>query len=297
MKVRLGPEHPNTLMVMNNLANAYWDAGKLNLAMPLLEETLKLRKVKFGPGHPYTLTSMNNLAWAYWQAKKLDKSIPLFEETLGLQEAKLGHQHPQTLSTRANLGVNYKDAGRVAEALPLLEEVYRAGKKHPSHRWAGLQLADGYARVGRGKEATAVVNEILVATREQSPNQIPQLSVQLTVVASSLLQAKAFPEAESLLREPLAICVKRDPEAWTTFNAKSMLGGALLGQKKHAEAEPLLLAGYEGMKQRETKIPPESKVRIDEAIDRLIQLAKAQGKKQEAAKWQAELEARKKLAR
>ncbi len=27
-----------------------------------------------------------------------------------------------------------------------------------------------------------------------------------------------------------------------------MLGGALLGQKKYAEAEPLLLKGYEGMK-------------------------------------------------
>jgi len=38
-----------------------------------------------------------------------------------------------------------------------------------------------------------------------------------------------------------------------------MLGGSLLGQKKYAEAEPLLLSGYEGMKQREVKIPPEVK--------------------------------------
>ena len=48
-----------------------------------------------------------------------------------------------------------------------------------------------------------------------------------------------------------------------------MLGGALLGQKKYAEAEPLLLAGYEGMKQREAKIPPEGKVRLTEALERL----------------------------
>jgi hypothetical protein len=33
-----------------------------------------------------------------------------------------------------------------------------------------------------------------------------------------------------------------------------MLGGSLLGQKKYAEAEPLLLSGYEGVKQREDKI-------------------------------------------
>ncbi len=35
-----------------------------------------------------------------------------------------------------------------------------------------------------------------------------------------------------------------------------MLGGCLLGQKKYAEAEPLLVAGYEGSMQREDQIPP-----------------------------------------
>ena len=47
----------------------------------------------------------------------------------------------------------------------------------------------------------------------------------------------------------------RIPDDWLTFNARSLLGGSLLGQKKYAEAEPLLLSGYEGMKQREDKIP------------------------------------------
>ena len=44
-----------------------------------------------------------------------------------------------------------------------------------------------------------------------------------------------------------------EPDTWTTFNTKSMLGGALLGQKKYAEAEPLLLKGYAGMKRRERR--------------------------------------------
>ena len=54
-----------------------------------------------------------------------------------------------------------------------------------------------------------------------------------------------------MLREVLAIREKVRPDAWTTFNTKSMLGEALLGQKRYAEAEPLLLAGYRGMKERE----------------------------------------------
>ncbi len=69
-----------------------------------------------------------------------------------------------------------------------------------------------------------------------------------------------------------------------------MLGGALLGQKKYADAEPLLLAGYEGMKQREKTIPPPGKVRIPEAVERLVQLYEAMDKKDDAAKWRKELE-------
>ena len=48
---------------MNNLAVAYQAAGKLDLALPLFEETLKLTKAKLGPDHPDTLRSMNNLPW------------------------------------------------------------------------------------------------------------------------------------------------------------------------------------------------------------------------------------------
>ena len=47
----------------------------------------------------------------------------------------------------------------------------------------------------------------------------------------------------------------------------------LLGQKKYAEAEPLLLAGYEGTKQREkTILPALGNPRLPEAIERLVDL-------------------------
>jgi eukaryotic-like serine/threonine-protein kinase len=293
-KAKLGPDHPETLGSTNDLANAYLDADKLDRAFPLYEETLKLRKVKLGPDHPDTLNSMNSLARAYWRVKKLDRSIPLFEETVRLQEAKLGRQHHHTLITVANLGVNYKDAGRVAEALPLLEEAYRAREEYPSLRWVGDPLFEAYVRTGKNKEAVALAKEILADARKKAPKQSPELACQLAEFGSSLLEAKAYPDAEPLLRECLAIREKTKPEVWTTFNAKSMLGGAMLGQKKYAEAEPLLLAGYEGMKQREAKIPPEGKVCLSEALERLIELAKEQGKKQDEARWRAELDAQKK---
>ncbi len=68
-----------------------------------------------------------------------------------------------------------------------------------------------------------------------------------------------------------------------------MLGAVLLGQKKHAEAEPLLRKGYEGMKRREAKIAPQEKIRLAEAAERLIALYETTGRSAEAEKLRPEL--------
>src|SRR5262249_1682435 len=110
----------------------------------------------------------------------------------------------------------------------------------------------------------------------------------------NLLQQRKHAEAEPVLRDCLVLREKKEPDAWTTFNTKSMLGGALLGLKKYAEASPLLVQGYEGMKQREAKIPPQGKVGLTEALERLVQLYNAWGQKDQADQWRKELKAVKK---
>jgi hypothetical protein len=111
--------------------------------------------------------------------------------------------------------------------------------------------------------------------------------------ALRLLQIKAYADAEPLLRECLAIREKTQADLWSTFNSKSALGAVLMGQKKYADAEPLLVAGYEGMKQREATLPPQARVRLTEALERLVQLYEGAAKPVEAARWRKELEARK----
>jgi serine/threonine protein kinase len=285
---QLGPEHPSTLTTLNNLAGAYGAAGRTTQAIELFEQVRDAQMKKIGPEHPNTLTTLNNLALAYWLARRLDKSVPLFEELLPLKEKKLGRSHPLTLLTVGNLGMNYKDAGRLAEALPLLEESYRASKKHPTLRQFGPQLLDGYLKAGKTAEAAKLIDELLADARKQLPKDSPQLAGFLAQFSLSLLEAGVFAEAEPLLRECLSFREKAQPDAWTTFNTQAMLGGALLGQKKYAEAEPLLLKGYEGMKQREKTIPPQGKNRLSEAVDRLIELSTATDKPDEVTKWRGE---------
>ena len=55
------------------------------------------------------------------------------------------------------------------------------------------------------------------------------------------------------------------------------------------EAEPLIVAGYEGMKAREAKIPLAGKPRFTEAADRVVRLYEEWGKKDEATRWRAKL--------
>jgi hypothetical protein len=105
-----------------------------------------------------------------------------------------------------------------------------------------------------------------------------------------LIEKRLFTEAEPLLRECLAIREKTMPDDWTTFNTRRMLGSALLGQKKYVEAEPLLLKGYEGMKEREKSIPKSggAEKRTPEALGALIELYTATNKPEEVKKWRAE---------
>ena len=96
-KAKLGPDHPDTLASMHNLAWSYNGAGQHDRATKLFEETLALMKAKLGPDHPDTLICMYSLAISYAAAGQYDRAIKLHEETLALRKAKLGPDHPDTL--------------------------------------------------------------------------------------------------------------------------------------------------------------------------------------------------------
>jgi len=149
-------------------------------------------------------------------------------------------------------------------------------------------LIDAYRKAGENAKLADLLREQLPETRKALPKDSPDLAGMLSHFGLILVQQKKWIEAEPHLRESLAIREKKEPDDWRTFNTTSVLGGALLGQKKYTEAEPLLRKGYEGMKQREKTIPPEARVRLPEALDRLIELYTATNKPDEVKKWQAE---------
>jgi len=59
---KLGPEHPDTLTSVNNLAGLYQVQGRYGEAEPLYRRALAASEKVLGPEHPNTLASVNNLA-------------------------------------------------------------------------------------------------------------------------------------------------------------------------------------------------------------------------------------------
>jgi hypothetical protein len=58
----LGPDHPDTLTTMGNLAQTLYAQGELAEARALEQQVLDARQRLLGPDHPDTLRAMGNLA-------------------------------------------------------------------------------------------------------------------------------------------------------------------------------------------------------------------------------------------
>ena len=295
---KLGADHPLTLMAMKSLAGMYLGTGKTAEAVALCEQVRDLCVKRLGADHPLTLGTLQTLAEAYRVTGPTAEAIDLLQRVRDAWEKKLGVDHPFTLATLYSLALAYQAAEKPEQALPLLlQAAIGFEKRHFVHSSAGPIVAalivDYFERLKQYDQAEIWQRKWLAVVKEQSGADSLPFATELALLGLNLLKQKRWTDAEAMLRECLAIREKKQPDAWTTFTARSMLGEALNGQKKRAEAEPLLVQGYEGMKQRAAKIPKEVKPRLAEALERLVQLYDAWGKPDQATRWRSELESEK----
>jgi hypothetical protein len=99
-----------------------------------------------------------------------------------------------------------------------------------------------------------------------------------------------FAESEALAREALEFNRKKHPDDWQRFRAESLLGASLAGQKKYAEAEPLLLEGYQGMLARKDRMGVPEWYHLDRAREWIVQLYQDRGKRDKAVEWRGKLQ-------
>jgi hypothetical protein len=101
---------------------------------------------------------------------------------------------------------------------------------------------------------------------------------------SRILEQK-YAEAEPVLREALGNNESTPREVWRRHNSQRMLGVALVSQRRYNEAEPMLVAGYEGLLQRRASMPADNRSALGQAAQWLVQLYQDWGKPEKAAEW------------
>ena len=95
MKAKLGPDHPDTLRSMNNLATSYAALGRHAEALKLREETLALREGQARPRPPRHAHEHAQCGLQLTALGRHAEALKLREETLALQKTKLGPDHPE----------------------------------------------------------------------------------------------------------------------------------------------------------------------------------------------------------
>ena len=142
-----GPEHPETVGAMNDLAIVLNQMGKFAEAQKILEEVVAVKRRALGPEDPVTLRSVNNLAIVLAMQGLLEDAVKLVEETLEIQRRVEGPESISTLRSVYNLAIMRRHLGRWAEARPLFDESLQTLKARLRPRPPGH--APGGERPGR----------------------------------------------------------------------------------------------------------------------------------------------------
>jgi serine/threonine protein kinase/tetratricopeptide (TPR) repeat protein len=165
-RATLGPDHPDTLRSMHQVAYDYWALGRHADALALCDETLTLRTAKPGPDHPLTLISRELKAKVLFDSGRREEGLKDYEETLALFRAKLGPDSTYTLDAMRNLATNNYVAGRAADGLKLFKEMRelttaKYGRDHPKTFESAMGVARCLVALGRGAEALPLIDECL----------------------------------------------------------------------------------------------------------------------------------------
>ena len=291
----MGAENAKTLKTMNRLGRVASLQGKYAEAEALESQALRIQRRVLGPEHPDTLSSMSNLAGAYGEEGKYAQAEALNGQILEIRRRVLGPEHPDTLVSMSNLAVDYADGGKYAQAEALDGQVLGIrrrvlGPEHPDTLYTLSAFASTYQRQGKYSLAETYAAPALAGRRNALGNGNPATMASMADLALAYLSEGKFAESQALAREAMEIEAKIQPDDWQRFRAESLLGASLSGQKKYAEAEPLLLEGYQGMSVRRDRMAAADRYHLDRAREWILQLYKAWGKPLKAVLMAKELE-------
>jgi tetratricopeptide (TPR) repeat protein len=289
-----GPEDAGTMESSAMLARCYWGQGKLDEAEALLAPLADVARRKYGPDDPETLRILNFLGQLYSDQGKFEPAEAVLKEAIDGQRKTRGPEHPSTLASMIGLANVYADEGRYPEAealhLQLLDiKRRRLGAENRQTLNSVSYLVSLYQRQGKFGDSLPYAEQALAGKRHTTGSDSSVTMDAAADLAFTYVSLGKYSEAEPLARETYDWDRKKRADVWVRFRSESLLGSSLAGQKRFAEAEPMLLEGYQGMVARKGQMTVADRSEID-VIGRWIdEFYRASGKPVQAANWKQNL--------
>jgi serine/threonine protein kinase len=291
-RAEFGEKDPATLLTMSSLAVVYSHQGKLKESMELDEKILPLQKQALGPEHIDTLRTMNNLGVDYSRLGRYAEAERIYRDVLAIRQRVQGPEHPNTIFTSNQLAVVYSRPGGDPEAA---EKLYREtldrqrkllGPDHPDTLLTLDNLGLLLTHIpGRYAAAEQMLKESAEARgRVLGPSHVDTLATRVALGGVEISEAK-YTEAETDLRATCDAFDKAGLQVWQRYFCVELLGASLVAEKRLDDAEPLLLAAYRGLKEREASIPAASKQVISRTAEWLTRLYREKGDTEMTEKW------------
>jgi tetratricopeptide (TPR) repeat protein len=182
----------------------------------------------------------------------------------------------------------YRCMEKPEQAIPLLEDAIERSRAKQYDVTIGMQAELGAMYCDAGRFAEAI--PLLKKAHEESGENL-----ELAWAGNSLLTAYVGAGKKA---DAIALAMQQARTARDQLPAESLElavalgppGQALMEVEEYADAELLLLANYNGLKQNETQIAREEKdALLRDAAARLVQLYDAWDQPDRAAKWRKQL--------
>jgi hypothetical protein len=155
-----------------------------------------------------------------------------------------------------------------------------------------MALAGVYVLEGKLDIAEESFNELVGINRRASGPEAKSTLLTMTLLGWTRIHQQKYIEVEVDLREVLRSLEQTQPNEWERYNCQSILGASLAGQKRFADAEPILLSAYDGMMSRQSTVARAYPIRPklqEEGGTRIVQLYQDWGRPEKAAEWREKL--------
>ena len=293
---QLGYDNIDTLNTSDSLAELYIEQSRYAEARPYLEKGLDSYRRVYGPEHPFTQREMFGLGKVLLGEGNYPEAEKVLADVYAVDMRVKGAQHPDTLRVASNLGFAYSQQGKFAQAIPLLENTIRGfqqttdlGPGAPETLKTESRLAWAYDSKGDLPRAEQIWRSVRQGYIDLGKDGAAGAVDVSELLGQNLIRQRKFAQAEPLLRQALAYREKGDHDDWHYFRAQAFLGAALAGLRQYSEAEPLLLNGYEGLRQHTSRMPAEQRKWIRFTGEQIVDMYSQWSKPEEAAKWRATL--------